>query len=260
MPEGPSIVILREELAPFVGRRIARVEGSARIDQARLSGQRLRAIRSWGKHLLIELEDVSVRIHLLLFGSYRIDERKDSTPRLRLGFAEGELNFYACSVQLIEGPLEAAYDWSRDLMSSAWRPRATLKRLRERPRLLACDALLDQTLFAGSGNIIKNEVLYRIRVHPLSLIGELPPAKLRELVREARRYSFEFLDWKKAGVLKANWLAHGKSTCVRCRIPLVKAKALGRSRRRAFFCERCQKRYSDATQLSPDEPSAVDEG
>jgi len=87
MPEGPSIVILREELAPFVGRRITHVEGSARIDQARLSGQRLRAIRSWGKHLLIELEDVSVRIHLLLFGSYRIDERKDSTPRLRLGFA-----------------------------------------------------------------------------------------------------------------------------------------------------------------------------
>ena len=139
-------------------------------------------------------------------------------------------------------------------------PRGTLKRLREHPRLLACDALLDQTLFAGSGNIIKNEVLYRIRVHPLSLIGELPPAKLRELVREARTYSFQFLEWKRAGVLKANWLAHGKNTCVRCRIPLVKAKELGRSRRRAFFCERCQKRYGDATQISPDQPSAVDEG
>lgn len=187
----------------------------------------VREFRSWGKHLLIELEDVSVRIHLLLFGSYRINERKDSTPRLSLGFADGELNFYACSVQLIEGPLDAAYDWSMDVMSAVWSPRGTLKRLREHPRLLACDALLDQTLFAGSGNIIKNEVLYRIRVHPLSLIGELPPAKLRELVREARTYSFQFLEWKRAGVLKANWLAHGKNTCVRCRIPLVKAKELG---------------------------------
>ena len=58
-------------------------------------------------------------------------------------------------MQLIEGPLDATYDWSMDLMSDAWSPRVTLKRLREHPRLLACDALLDQTLFAGSGNIIR---------------------------------------------------------------------------------------------------------
>ena len=260
MPEGPSIVILREEVAAFSGRTIERAEGSAKIDMSRLVGQAVRGFHSWGKHFLIELEDVSVRIHLLLFGSYRINERKDATARLSLAFANGELNFYACSVQLIEGPLGAAYDWSMDVMSDAWSPRTTLKRLRARPRLLACDALLDQTLFAGSGNIIKNEVLYRIRVHPLSLIGELRPAKLRELVREARSYSFEFLEWKQAGVLKAHWLAHGKTTCVRCHIPLVKVKELGRSRRRAFFCERCQKRYGDSSQVAIDEPSGVDEG
>nr|WP_245218627.1 DNA-formamidopyrimidine glycosylase family protein [Stutzerimonas chloritidismutans] len=235
MPEGPSIVILREEVAAFAGRTIERAEGSAKIDMSRLAGQVVRSFHSWGKHFLIQLDDVSVRIHLLLFGSYRINERKDAVARLSLGFANGELNFYACSVQLIEGPLDATYDWSMDLMSDAWSPRATLKRLRERPRLLACDALLDQTLFAGSGNIIKNEVLYRVRVHPLSLIGALPAAKLRELVREARTYSFEFLQWKRAGVLKAHWLAHGKTTCVRCRIPLVRVKELGRSQRRYFF-------------------------
>ncbi|EWC40611.1 DNA-formamidopyrimidine glycosylase family protein [Stutzerimonas stutzeri] len=260
MPEGPSIVILREEAAAFAGRSIERAEGSAKIDTSRLAGQVVRGCHSWGKHFLIELEDVSVRIHLLLFGSYRINERKDAVARLSLGFANGELNFYACSVQLIEGPLDATYDWSMDLMSDAWSPRTTLRRLRERPRLLVCDALLDQTLFAGSGNIIKNEVLYRIRVHPLSLIGELSAAKLRELVREARTYSFEFLEWKRAGVLKAHWLAHGKTTCVRCRIPLVKAKALGRSRRRAFFCERCQKRYGEAALDNVEAPCIAEEG
>ncbi|MCQ4262182.1 endonuclease [Stutzerimonas stutzeri] len=259
MPEGPSIVILREEVAVFAGCAIERAEGSAKIDKSRLVGQVVRGFHSWGKHFLIELEDVSVRIHLLLFGSYRIDERKDATARLSLGFANGELNFYACSVQYIEGPLDAAYDWSADVMGDAWHPRTTLKRLRERPRLLACDALLDQTLFAGSGNIIKNEVLYRIRVHPLSLIGDLPAPKLRELVREARTYSFEFLEWKRAGVLKAHWLAHGKTTCERCRIPLIKVKEMGRSQRRAFFCEHCQKRYGDSTQIATDDPSAVDE-
>ena len=260
MPEGPSIVSLREEVAEFAGRTIERAEGSAKIDMSRLAGQVVRGFHSWGKHFLIELDDVSVRIHLLLFGSYRINERKDAVARLSLGFANGELNFYACSVQLIEGPLDATYDWSMDLMSDAWSPRAALKRLRAHPQMLACDALLDQTLFAGSGNIIKNEVLFRIRIHPLSLIGELPAAKLRELVHETRTYSFEFLQWKREGTLKAHWLAHNRDICPRCKIPFSKAKALGRSKRRAFFCLRCQKRYGDSAQIVADEPGAVDEG
>jgi len=48
------------------------------------------------------------------------------------------------------------------------------RRLRARPDLLACDALLDQDIFSGVGNIIKNEVLHRIRVHPESTVGALP--------------------------------------------------------------------------------------
>ncbi|HRO68823.1 MAG TPA: hypothetical protein PK951_00545 [Chitinophagaceae bacterium] len=42
---------------------------------------------------------------------------------------------------------------------------------------MVCDALLDQEIFSGVGNIIKNEVLYRIRVHPESLIGDIPLKK-----------------------------------------------------------------------------------
>ena len=259
MPEGPSIVILREDVAPFTGQAIERAEGSAKLDKARLVGQTVRSFRSWGKHFLIELDDVSLRIHLLLFGSYRINERKESAPRLSLGFANGELNFYGCSVQPIEGPLDEAYDWSADVMSDAWDGRATLKKLRARPRLLACDALLDQTLFSGSGNIIKNEVLFRTRIHPLSLTGDLPAAKLRELVREVRTYSFEFLQWKREGTLKAHWLAHTKTFCPRCEIPFVKAKELGRSKRRSFYCERCQKRYGVIDDIQQIEQPALDE-
>lgn len=256
MPEGPSIVILREEVAAFTGKTIERAEGNSKLDKSSLVGQTVRSFHSWGKHFLIELDDVSMRIHLLLFGSYRINERKESAPRLSLGFANGELNFYGCSVQFIEGPLDEAYDWGADVMSDAWDGRAALKKLRARPRLLACDALLDQTLFSGSGNIIKNEVLFRTRIHPLSLIGELPAAKLRELAKEVRVYSFDFLRWKREGKLKANWLAHTKTTCPRCKIPFVKAKSLGRSKRRAFYCERCQKRYGDSEKVSVDAPVA----
>ena len=108
--------------------------------------------------------------------------------------------------------------------------------------MLVCDALLDQEIFAGVGNIIKNEVLFRIRLHPLSTIGALSAPKLRQLVEQARQYSFDFLEWKKAFVLKKNWLAHTKSTCPRCQLPFKKSR-LGKFPRRSFYCERCQKLY-----------------
>jgi endonuclease VIII len=242
MPEGPSIVILREQAARFRGRPIRQARGNAKIDMTRIEGRRVRAFRSWGKHFLVELPDHSLRVHFLMFGSYTIDERKPREPRLSLVFANGELNLYSCAIRVIEEPLDEVYDWSADVMSDAWNPRAALRKLRAMPDTLVCDALLDQNVFAGVGNIIKNEVLFRIRLHPLSKVGALSPAKLRQLVREARQYSFDFLGWKRQFVLRKHWLAHNKGACVRCGTRLTRAY-LGETDRRTFYCERCQKRY-----------------
>jgi endonuclease-8 len=118
------------------------------------------------------------------------------------------------------------------------------------PDMLVCDALLDQDVFAGVGNIIKNEVLYRIRVHPCSTVGALPAAKLRQMVEEARRYSFQLLEWKRAFVLRKHWLVHNKGVCPRCEIKLHRAY-LGIRDRRTFFCERCQIRYSPPAKPAP---------
>ena len=245
MPEGPSIVILKDEAKRLVGRRIVAVEGNTRIDKERLLGQRVVALRSWGKHFLVELPTFALRIHFLMFGSYRIDDRKEVAPRLGLRFAGGgEFNVYTCSVRFIDEPLDEIYDWSGDVMADTWDAAAARRKLRAMPEALACDALLDQNVFAGVGNIIKNEVLFRIRLHPLARIGDLPPRKLAQLVEEARRYSFDFLEWKRAYVLRKHWLAHTKRTCPRCAVPFVKAH-LGRTQRRSFFCERCQRRYGD---------------
>jgi endonuclease VIII len=244
MPEGPSIVILKEEVTPFLGQTIRRVSGNTTIEKERLLQQRVEDFRSWGKQFLVELPDFSLRVHFLLFGSYRINEQKSwAVPRLSLGFDAGEINFYACSVRFIEEPLDLVYDWWADVMSAQWDPQPALARLRKRPDMLVCDALLDQDLFAGVGNIIKNEVLFRIRVHPLSTLGALPAKKLRELVAEARAYSFDFYEWKKQYVLKKHWCVHTKRTCPRCHVPLAKAH-LGRTHRRSFFCEDCQRLYA----------------
>ena len=244
MPEGPSLLILREAAKVFEGRKILRVEGNTQIDTSLLKGRTVVAMRTWGKHFLVELPNVALRIHLLMFGSWCIDARKPDKPlRIGLGFAQGrELNFYSCAARLVDEPLDLVYDWQADVLSEHWDPALARRRLCAHPDTLACDALLDQSIFSGVGNIIKNEVLFRIRVHPLSTIGALPPAKLRELVREARQYSFDFLEWKKAFVLRQHWLAHTKRTCPRCQLPFHKGH-LGTTQRRSFWCEGCQVRY-----------------
>ena len=201
MAEGPSIVILRERAGVFVGREIVRVEGDTPIATERLLGQRIVGVRSFGKHFLIELGTFSLRVHLLMLGSYCIDERKDKPIRLGLGFDSGrEINFYSCSVKFVEEPLDEVYDWRIDVMADAWDPALARKTLRAVPDALVCDALLDQTVFAGVGNVIKNEILFRLRLHPLSRVGALPAARLRALVTQARQYTFEFYAWKKADV------------------------------------------------------------
>lgn len=243
MPEGPSIVILKEEVQHFTGQKIVSVAGNSKIDQARLLNQTVISFKSWGKHFLICFDGFALRIHFLLFGTYRIDDRKDAPPRLSLEFSNGELNFYTSSIKFLEGDIDAQYDWSADVMSAGWDPKKAQSRLDAAPEKLICDALLEQDIFAGVGNIIKNEVLYRVRIHPESRTGKIPKLKLREMIREARTYSFEFLEWKKKYELKKHWLAHTKTTCLRCHLPLLK-KQTGAKQRRSFFCENCQLLYA----------------
>ena len=243
MPEGPSIVILKEEAQPFKGNKVIEVSGNRKIDLQRMKNLNVVDFKTFGKQFLIRFNKFSVRIHLLLFGSYLINERKETPPRLSLRFKNGELNFYGCSVRFIEEDLDNIYDWSADVMSDIWDPKAARKKLKSKPGTLVCDALLDQEIFAGVGNIIKNEVLYRIKVHPESKVGQLPQKKLNALIEEARNYSFDFLEWKKKYELKIHWLAHTKNTCIRCNIPLVR-KYLGKTNRRTFFCNNCQIKYT----------------
>jgi len=242
MPEGPSILIAREALQPFIGKKVLSVKGNSKIEKSRLINQKITDIRSWGKQLLICFENFSLRIHFLMFGSYLVNERKSTPLLLSLHFKKGELNFYTCSVRFIDEPLEEVYDFSSDVLSDLWSPRKAGFKLRAMPDMNVSDALLDQQIFAGVGNIIKNEVLFRIRVHPKSLVGGLPPSKKSALIREARNYSFDFLKWKRIYELRKHWLIYTKKTCPRDHVP-VKKEYIGRTKRRTFYCEKCQILY-----------------
>ena len=77
MPEGPSIVILKEEVQQFTGRKVTAVSGNTKkIDLSRLQNKKVHAFKSWGKHFLICFNNFTVRIHFLMFGSYRVNDKK----------------------------------------------------------------------------------------------------------------------------------------------------------------------------------------
>lgn len=240
MPEGPSIVILKEAVQQFSGQKIIDVSGNSNIDILRLKKKTISEFKTWGKHFLICFDDFTVKIHMLMFGTYRINERKETVPRLRLVFADGEINFYTCSIKILEGDVNLHYDWEEDVMNENWNPEKAKRSLDKIPKQMICDALLEQNIFSGVGNIIKNEVLYRCKIHPESWVGKIPEKDIVSLIDESVVYSFQFLDWKKNYELKKHWLAHTKKTCLRCDLPLVK-KYTGTKKRRSFFCTNCQK-------------------
>jgi endonuclease VIII len=242
MPEGPSLIIAKEEMSQFIGRKVLAVSGNTKTDKERLRNKKLVDIKTWGKHLLLCFNHFTVRIHFLMFGKYLVNATRDSDPRLTLRFTNGELNLYTCSVKFIEEPLDEIYDWAADVLSDVWDPKAARKKLKAVPHMMVTDALLDQNIFAGVGNIIKNEVLYRIKVHPKTRVGDLPTKQLNALIKEARNYSFDFLEWKKEYTLRKHWLAHTKKTCARDGDKIVK-EYLGTTQRRTFFCNTCQILY-----------------
>jgi endonuclease-8 len=243
MPEGPSILILKEKVQQFKGDKVIAAScNNGTLDTDIITDQTIIDFKSWGKHFLICFPKFTIRIHMMMFGTYRINEHTEKPPRLHLQFEDGELNFYACLLQLIEEPLDKVYDWQADIMSEEWDTKKAIKKMKAMPELLACDALMDQHLFSGVGNIIKNEVLFRTRIHPESLVAAMPPKKVKEMINEAIKYSFDFLEQKKAGTLKKHWQAYHKKECPRNHVPFI-SKDTGRSRRSSFYCEECQVLY-----------------
>ena len=99
MPEGPSIILVKEAVAQFACKKITAVSGNSQINQDRLLNKKVTSFMSWGKILLIYFKNFTLRIHLLMFFTYCINERKDKPVRLNLVFHEGEIKFYTCSIK-----------------------------------------------------------------------------------------------------------------------------------------------------------------
>ena len=248
--EGPSIHLAAEQLQPFVGRRVKTVSGNSTIGIARFRRKTVREIFAWGKHLVFQFDRFALRVHFMLWGTFAAtvngqsvtgDYRRGSAPRLVLTFANGEITIWSASLKFLDtASAHSEYDFSVDVLSPTWDPAAALMRARTFPRAQIADVLLDQMIFAGVGNIIKNEVLFRTRTSPFARVGRLSDTRLKAIVADARVFSFRFLELRRAFALRKNLDVYGRSVCPVCAGP-VRRKIHGERGRRSFFCAACQR-------------------
>lgn len=237
------MVFLKEQAEPFIGQVVVQAEGRASdIPLDRLKGQTLTSIRTFGKEIFLGFPDYTIRIHLRFFGKYAINGVVNRELELGLAMEEGTINFYACECRLLRGAWEELYDWSADIMNPAFSSDQALGKLYQKPGRLICDALLDQSILAGVGNGIKNEALFRRRVHPESVVGEIPEPVLRGLIEECVQLSFDYLTWKREGNTADQWQAYMRRQCPRDHIPLRKQN-IGKEGRPCYFCDKCQRLY-----------------
>ena len=248
--EGPSLVILRQEMKPFVGQIVRRVEGNSKIGIEELAGQKLYWIKTWGKHYLLKIGNTVLRVHFLLWGSYSLNQQKPRSSTLSLFFDNGESHFYSSSIRKLEQPVDEIYDWRVDVMSRKWDAKYVAKLVKPHPTAYVADVRLDQDIFAGVGNIIKNEVLWNLGMHPLTRVRDLKRKQITALVEEAHRYSHQFYRWKKRYVLKRNWKVYHKGTCPECGEKLTRGK-MGKRDRYTFYCPTCQPKVKKRTTSTP---------
>ncbi|CUI17439.1 endonuclease [Candidatus Protochlamydia naegleriophila] len=249
--EGPSLYLAAEWLTPFVGKVILAVEGNTKIGKERLAEKRVLDIFSWGKHLVFQFDEFALRVHFLLYGSFEAilnDQKitgdypkKRISPRLALIFEEGQILIYSSSLKYLETPhARNLYDFSTDIMSSAWDSKKALKALKKHQEEEIADVLLDQGIFSGVGNIIKNEVLFLVRRKPITVIKDMSNPLLQKIVKTTKDFSLQFYEWRKQFVLKKHYRIYRKSLCPQCGEKICRKKT-GKRERISFFCPKCQK-------------------
>ncbi len=237
------MVFLKEQAEQFIGQRVLEAKGAAKnIPYRILVEQELREIKTFGKEIFFCFQGFVLRVHLMLFGKYIFNEEINRELTLGVAFEDGEINFYASDCRVIQEPLSDVYDWTTDVLHPSFDAAKAQQNITRKPDQLICDALLDQTILAGVGNGIKNEVLFRAQIHPESVVGEIPDLQLKSLIRVCVTLSIEYLEWIREGTVPRPWQVYRQKECPRDRVPLRKAR-LGRPARSCYFCEVCQYLY-----------------
>ena len=194
MPEGPSILHIRNQLLPFKNRVVKKAGGYGPMPAEWINGKKLLDIHTWGKHLLLLFANGTVRVHLGLFGDILINERKKVNRSFFLEFTNSEINGYVVRAEKLKAPASEVYDWRTDILSKDFDMAYVKKLLKMQSGKTIGDVLMDQQIFTGVGNIIRNEVLYLAGIHPQSIIGKIPAVKITALIKETVKYAKQWYE------------------------------------------------------------------
>jgi len=243
MPEGDSLHRAARRLQVLVGERVevetphprAAVKGLAE----RLNGRRLEAVEAVGKNLLLRFEGgLVVRSHLRMTGRWRVERRgtpRSGRPWLVLRGAEHEAVLWSGAVlELVGG--RGAPRLGPDILGEPPDFGTMLTRLRSDPERAVGDALLDQRLVAGIGNLWKAEALWEARVSPwrrLDDVGEDELLAVLEAAHTLMRTSVEG-----ARPARRVYRRAGRA-CPRCG-GIVRSAPQGDNARTAYWCPGCQ--------------------
>lgn len=266
MPELPEVEVARRNLERWLGgARLTRVElaprtfvGDPEAGAAALRGRTLRAVERRGKWLhLVFGGGQELYGHLGMTGKWVLRDRTAPAER----FERARLDSAQRSARYLD---PRRFGRLYDQLPAAWQglgPDALLdgvdeNRLAEglkRRRRSVKEALLDQQLLAGVGNIQAAEALWRAQIHPERAAASLTPRELQELARAIERSIADTLAREEGPEITYveepgapnPFDVYGRQgqPCPRCGRKLERLVQSGRS---TVFCPRCQPRRTRA--------------
>jgi endonuclease-8 len=251
MAEGDTILRAARRIDAAVGGQELKVRsGNGRGRAAgveRLDGLRLERVEARGKHLLLHFGELVLHSHLGMSGSWQIV--RPGEPRRKPASAawvtlDGDaiqaVQFGGPTLRVLSvGQLRRDPVLTRlgpDILTPEFDLPAALDGLRASADRELGDALLDQRLIAGIGNIFKSEACFAAGADPWRRIVELSDVELRQVLEAARRLMQESVA---SGRNKPAVYRHAGQPCPGCGTAIA-ARGQGDANRRTYWCPRCQ--------------------
>jgi formamidopyrimidine-DNA glycosylase len=189
MPEGHTIHRLALDLTrDLAGETVQASSPQGRfLEAARADGKKLVAAEANGKHLFLRFSRGVIHIHLGLFGRFRRKKTPPPEPRgaIRLRLVgptyTWDLSGPTCCEWLApKGLRELHARLGADPLDASADPEVAWQKIQKSKRAIGA-VLLDQSVFAGIGNVYRAEILFLMRLHPEMPVNLLTRDELERL-------------------------------------------------------------------------------